>query len=99
MNDVCAEIAKFGKSIGNESRYRIVQELLTGAKSVTELVKRTKLSQPLVSQHLKLLKENNLVHDHRQGKEIVYVINSSYMLQLLAKISTSVDEKVSVRRR
>lgn len=99
MSDVCTEIAKFGKSIGNESRYRIVQELLAGAKSVNELVVRTGLSQPLVSQHLKLLKENNLVHDDRQGKEVVYTINSTYMLQLLKKISSSVDgKKCSVRR-
>lgn len=92
MDDVCAQIAKFGKSIGNESRYRIVQELLDHAKTVSDLVATTGLSQPLVSQHLKLLKDNNLVHDVRKGKEVVYAINSSYMLQLLKSILSSVKK-------
>ncbi len=92
MDDVCAQIAKFGKSIGNESRYRIVQELLDHAKTVSDLVATTGLSQPLVSQHLKLLKDNNLVHDVRKGKEVIYAINSSYMLQLLKSISSSVKK-------
>jgi DNA-binding transcriptional ArsR family regulator len=57
----CAEMEKFGKGIGNVNRYRIVEALLNGRKTVGELVKIVKLSQPAVSQHLKTLKSCNLV--------------------------------------
>ena len=89
MTDTCKEINEFGKGIGNESRYRILQALLKGQKTVGELVKTMKLSQPAVSQHLKILKGIGLVVDERHGQEVVYSVNVSYMAELLKKITTS----------
>lgn len=86
MTDLCKEINSFGKGIGNEGRYRIIQSLSKGSKTVTELVKAVKMSQPAVSQHLKALKSFNLVTSTRDGKEIYYEINSEYTLNLLANL-------------
>lgn len=33
MSDLCSEIEKFGKGIGNTSRYRIVEALFAGPKT------------------------------------------------------------------
>ncbi|HVN26423.1 MAG TPA: metalloregulator ArsR/SmtB family transcription factor [Candidatus Paceibacterota bacterium] len=87
MADNCKEIERFGKGIGNASRYRLIQALLKGRKTVGELVIITKLSQPAVSQHLKTLKSCNLVVDERRGKEVFYAMNAEYLLELLAKLS------------
>jgi DNA-binding transcriptional ArsR family regulator len=87
MIDSCKEIARFGKGIGNTARYRIIQALLKGRKTVGELVKIAKLSQPAVSQHLKVLKSCNLVVDERRGQEVFYAVNAEYLLQLLASLS------------
>ena len=38
MTDLCKEINEFGKGIGNKSRYRILEALLKGRKTVGELV-------------------------------------------------------------
>lgn len=86
MADLCNEIEKFGKGIGNASRYRIVEALLKGRKTVGELVKIVKLSQPAVSQHLKTLKACNLVVDERRGQEVFYVVNTKYTLNLLKNL-------------
>ncbi len=83
MVDLCKQINKFGKSVGNETRYRIIEALTKGEKTVSELVGLTKLSQPAVSQHLRTLKESNLVSDERRGQEVYYSVNTAYTIELL----------------
>lgn len=90
MTDLCKEIEKFGKGIGNAVRYRIVQALITGSKTVNELVAIAKLSQPAVSQHLKTLKACNLVVDERRGQEVLYSLNTEYTLSLLKNLASEV---------
>jgi ArsR family transcriptional regulator len=83
MTDLCKEINLFGKGIGNETRYRIVQALLKGRKTVTELTAIVKLTQPAVSQHLKTLRECGIVTDERRGQEVFYTVNTEHTLSLL----------------
>lgn len=83
MTDLCNEIEKFGKGIGNASRYRIIEALLRGRKTVGELVSIVKLTQPAVSQHLKTLKNSGLVVDERKGQEVYYTVNAEYVINLL----------------
>ena len=87
MADLCKEIEKFGKGVGSVPRYRIVEALFAGRRTVGELVKKTKLSQSLVSQHLRVLKETRLVEDKRQGKEVFYALNNKYVLDLLKRLT------------
>ncbi len=99
MSSLCSEIEKFGKGIGNASRYRIIEALLKGRKTVNELVKIVKLSQPAVSQHLKVLKACNLVVDERRGQEIFYDVNSEYTLHLLKNLVSDVQKQRSKSRK
>lgn len=84
---------KFGKGIGCAPRYRIVEVLFSGPKTVGELVKRTKQSQPLVSQHLRILKETGLVQDERLGQEVLYTLNTEYTIRLLKRLSEELKPK------
>lgn len=93
MSDLCDEIEKFGKGIGNASRYRIVEALLKGRKTVGELVKIIKLSQPAVSQHLKTLKAYNLVVDERRGQEVFYTVNTEHTLKLLKNLVGEIQKQ------
>jgi len=88
----CDDIEKFGRGIGNASRYAIVEVLLKGPKSVSEIVAAVKQSQPAVSQHLKTLKETGLVSDERQGQIIMYSLNTGHMLKLLTALSKDVKK-------
>ena len=95
---VCEEIERFGKGIGNASRYAIVEVLLGGPKTVDELVAAVRQTQPAVSQHLKVLKVTSLVSDKRQGQHILYSLNTSHMLKLLAALSKDVEHCKKVTR-
>lgn len=87
----CEEIKRLGKGIGNDCRYAIVQALIKGPKTVSELVAIVKMTQPAVSQHLKTLKETQLVQDERKGQSIVYSLNTEYMLKLLGALAKDVE--------
>ena len=78
-----------GKGIGNENRYRILEALMKGPLAVGEITKKMDIPQPAVSQHLKVLKSANLVEDERQGQEVLYSVNVSYMASLLKKLATN----------
>lgn len=97
MSDLCKEINKFGKGVGNAARYRIIEALLKGRKTVNELTDIVKLSQPAVSQHLKTLKACDLVIDERRGKEVFYVVNTEYTLKLLHNLVKDMNKQKSRR--
>lgn len=92
MTDLCKEIAQMGRGLGNENRYRILEVLMRGPRTVGEIAAKTTLAQPAVSQHLKVLKEADLVSDERQGQEVYYAINIAYMAKLLKKLAESVEQ-------
>ena len=93
MSDLCKEIAKMGKGIGNENRYRILEAIMGGPRTVGEIARKVRLPQPSVSQHLKVLKSANLVEDTRQGQEVRYAVNVGYMASLLKKLAINLSEK------
>lgn len=93
MADLCDAMNKFGKGIGNTARYRIVEALFSGPKTVGELVKKTRQSQPLMSQHLRVLKEAGLVEDERRGKEVFYTLNVKHMIALIKRLSEELKPK------
>ncbi len=93
MTDLCKDVEKFGKGIGSVPRYRIVEALFSGGKTVGELAKKTKLSQPLVSQHLRVLKETGLVQDERQGQEVSYTLNAEHTIRLLKRLTQELKPK------
>lgn len=93
MTDLCKEMEKFGKGIGSIPRYCIVEVLFSGSKTVGELAKKTKLSQPLVSQHLRILKETGLVQDERQGQAVLYTLNTAHTIRLLKRLSEELKPK------
>jgi ArsR family transcriptional regulator, arsenate/arsenite/antimonite-responsive transcriptional repressor len=56
-------------------------------------VKIVKLSQPAVSQHLRTLRGNGLVVDERRGQEVLYSVNTEYLLGLLKSLADQVRKK------
>jgi ArsR family transcriptional regulator len=86
MADLCDKVNKFGKGIGNEHRYHILEALMKGERTVGELVAIIKLSQPAISQHLKVLKECYLVTDEKRGQEVYYTLNVAHTLGLLTSL-------------
>lgn len=93
MSDLCKEIARMGKGLSSENRYRILEAIMNGPKTVGEISAKVDLAQPAVSQNLKVLKEADLVVDDRHGQEVYYSVNVSYMTNLLHKLAKSVGKE------
>lgn len=53
------------------NRLRIVQRLVDGSASVTELIDHVGLSQPLVSWHVGKLRASGIVTTQRVGRETI----------------------------
>jgi DNA-binding transcriptional ArsR family regulator len=63
-------------ALGDATRRAILARLLNGPLAVGELARDFPVSRPAISQHLRLLKEANLVVDRPAGTRRVYQINS-----------------------
>jgi DNA-binding transcriptional ArsR family regulator len=74
QKDIC-------KALGNQTRARLVS-CLKKQKTVTELLSECNLSQSALSQHLKILKDNNVVYTEKIGKNIYYKTKDKKFLQL-----------------
>lgn len=72
----------------DETRFEIL-ELLQEKQElcVGDFVKLMEKDQPLVSHHLKKLKECKMVVSRHEGKKIIYKISSSELAKLIANIS------------
>lgn len=64
------------RALGDEKRLRIAALLSDGELCVCDLAARVEMKQPLLSFHLKTLREAGLVRATRRGKWIYYSLNS-----------------------
>jgi len=60
----------FLKALADPTRWHIVQELLSGPHTVSDLAKRLKVSPSNTSKHLRILREAGIVESARRGKNI-----------------------------
>ena len=72
------------KVLSAPARLAIVMELASQPRFVHELVDRLGMSQPLVSQHLRVLRGARLVGVERQGREAVYSLADQHVAHIVA---------------
>lgn len=77
------ELKNIFHTLADINRLRIIQALSVSRKPVGELVESTGLSQPLVSHHLRVLKQNNIVSTTRKGPFVFYTINDTRTLEAI----------------
>jgi ArsR family transcriptional regulator len=65
------------RALGDETRLRILEHLVSGERSVSELMVLVEVGQSLMSHHLRILREAGLVTDRRDGRWIHYSIAES----------------------
>jgi DNA-binding transcriptional ArsR family regulator len=62
-------------ALGDPTRRAIFERLAERPRAVGELASERPVSRPAVSQHLKLLKEANLVVDRHEGTRRIYQLD------------------------
>lgn len=79
----------------DEKRQEITQLLFEHQElSVSSLTEKLSLSRPAVSHHLKLLLDADLVAVRQEGKERYYRLNLEPALDLLKKLTASIEEDI-----
>jgi DNA-binding transcriptional ArsR family regulator len=58
------------KALADNTRWRIVRELLATPLTVGQLVERLEVSQYNVSKHVRILREAGIVESVREGKHV-----------------------------
>jgi DNA-binding transcriptional ArsR family regulator len=71
------------RALSSPVRLGIVRELSGGDKRVHELVTALGVSQPLVSQHLRVLRTSRIVSTRRQAREIEYSLTDEHIAHIV----------------
>lgn len=77
------EAAKLFKVLSSEARITLLQLIDEEPRSVSTLAEISEMSQPLVSQHLRTLREANLVVATRHGKEVIYEVADFHVTHVI----------------
>ena len=75
------------QTLGDVNRLRIIKMIGTQIRSVSEIVEKTGMSQPLVSHHLRVLREKNILKTKREGPFIYYELSDARILDALGLFS------------
>jgi DNA-binding transcriptional ArsR family regulator len=62
------------RALGDETRLRILEHLVAGERSVSEIMTLVDIGQSLASHHVRILREAGLVTARRDGRWIHYGI-------------------------
>ena len=80
-------LAKLMKALANPARLEIIEMLSQGEKNVEGLVHATGLTVANASQHLQILKNNNLLKSRKEGHYVYYSLANDEIQNLYQLIS------------
>jgi DNA-binding transcriptional ArsR family regulator len=80
------------KVLASPLRLGILAELAKDPRCVHELVEALRASQPLVSQHLRVLRGARLVRGTRRGREVAYELTDEHVAHIVLDALTHVRE-------
>lgn len=84
-------------ALGDPTRRVILEMLATkGGLSATEIYGQFKVSHPAISQHLKVLRDANLVRVTRRAQQRIYTINREPLAQMegwIERLTREYDER------
>jgi len=90
--------AEVCKVFSNSTRLEILNLLRDKEMSVTELMKKTNLSQANISQHLSIMKAKGIVTSNRKGKNIYYKLENQRIIKAFDIIKEVLSERLKRNR-
>ncbi|HEX9336523.1 MAG TPA: metalloregulator ArsR/SmtB family transcription factor [Pseudonocardiaceae bacterium] len=73
-------------------RIAIVLELRAAERCVHELVTALRVTQPLISQHLRVLKDAGVVSGEKHGREVVYRLVDEHLAHIVVDAVSHAEE-------
>jgi len=89
--------AKIFSALSDPIRLEILDFLRYGEKCVCEIIPHVSLIQPLVSRHLKILKDCGLVKDRKDGNRRLYSVTDPRIFEVVDSITPELAEVLSNR--
>lgn len=71
------------KALAHPLRLRLIHQLADAPRCVHELVTASGATQPLVSQHLKVLRAARVVTASRRAREVVYTLSDEHVSHIM----------------
>ena len=65
------------KVLSDSTRLAVLEALMSGPQNVGELMEQLQVEQSLLSHHLAILRDHELVEAHREGKTMIYQLPAS----------------------
>ena len=81
------------KALSDPTRREILQMLRGGSKSAGEISDKFDITAAAISRHLSVLKDADLIRDRRDGKFIIYTLNTSVLEDVLFWVSDLKGDK------
>ncbi len=94
INQLHAEICA---GLADPNRIMILYSLSQGVRNVTELCNELNMPQPLVSRHLKVLRERGMVTTERRGTVINYSLGDERLIQALDLLRAVMRDGIAKR--
>jgi len=79
MKNFVVKMAEIFKALGDPTRLRIIRILASNMEDrfcVVDIAKRIGVTQPAISQHIRVLKHLNLLDSERKGYKVYYSVNT-----------------------
>ena len=89
---ICKSYETFFKTLADRSKLEIINLLSKGPKQVNELSQKLGFEQSRVSHNLGALRERGFVSVKREGKAMVYSLDTKYIVPILRLIDRHVDQ-------
>ena len=75
------------KALSDPTRREILQMLRGGSKAAGEISEKFDITAAAISRHLSVLKDADLIRDQRDGKFIIYTLNTSVLEDVMLWVS------------
>lgn len=90
--DVLYDLAELFKVFGDSTRIRILFVLFETEMCVCDLAEALHMTQSAISHQLRILKQNKLVKNRREGKSIFYSLADEHVKTIIAQGMEHVEE-------
>ncbi|MGB9915064.1 MAG: ArsR/SmtB family transcription factor [Candidatus Bathyarchaeales archaeon] len=87
--------AKIFKALSDPVRLSILEFLRNGEKCVCEIIPHVKQIQPVVSRHLKILKDSGIVVDRKEGNRRLYSITDPQIFRIIDDLTPELIDTLS----
>ncbi|MCU0498259.1 MAG: metalloregulator ArsR/SmtB family transcription factor [Anaerolineae bacterium] len=87
--------SRFCASLADPTRMLIIYELSDASRNVGELATRLNIAQPVISRHLKILRDSGIVVSERDGRAVYYRLSDERVVQALNLLRSMIADQVN----